>query len=274
LYSIKEGVLNELIANGTPDGIHSFPTGDIRRVYKLGDYSFHGKDVSDEALSEEEQNSIEDLEGISSENKLDDKISVKEALDVLSEYAPQKARYSLSADKAPTKLSKRAKKYKTEKIFGGIWIANPLEFAKFVAAVNRYTFEEDGEGIAYTDKYFYAYYWNIEGEPIPFIRINLKAKDSREVIEEISKKYYNDKGRKRIDRYIHHALERFRSRKSASSNLHSHNSSVQSASRNDRLGSHLLRKGEYHDNRSLYVKTQRTDRLGQEVDCWEEFLKY
>ena len=131
---------------------------------------------------------------------MDDKISVKEALDVLSEYAPQKARYSLSADKAPTKLSKRAKKYKTEKIFGGIWIANPLEFAKFASAVNRYAFEEDGEGIAYTDKYFYAYYWNIEGESNPFIRINLKAKDSREVIEEISKKYYNDKGRKRIDR--------------------------------------------------------------------------
>jgi hypothetical protein len=39
LYSIKEGVLNELIANGTPDGIHSFPTGDIRRVYKLGQSS-------------------------------------------------------------------------------------------------------------------------------------------------------------------------------------------------------------------------------------------
>ena len=211
------------------------------------------------------------IKEISSENKLDDKISVEEALNVLSEYIPQKARYSLSTDKVPKKLSKKAKKYKTEKIFGGIWIANPQEFAKFVATVNRYAFEEDGEGIAYTDKYFYAYYWNIEGGPIPFIRINLKAKDSREIIETISKKYYNDKGRKRIDRYINHAIERSWSRESASGNLHRHNSSMQSASRNGRLGSHLLRKGEYYDNRSLYVKTQRTDRLGQEVDYWEEF---
>ena len=45
-------------------------------------------------------------------------------------------------------------------------------------------------------------------------------------------------------------------------------------SRDGRLGNQLLRKGEYFDNRSLYVKTQRTDRLGQEVDCWEEFWKY
>ena len=107
LYAIKEGVLNELIANGSPDGIHSFPSGDIRRVYKLGDYSFHGKDISDETLSEEEQNSIEDLEEISSENKLDDKISVEEALNILSEYTPQKARYSLIGEQDIEAINKQ-----------------------------------------------------------------------------------------------------------------------------------------------------------------------
>lgn len=82
-------------------------------------------------------------------------------------------------------------KENVEKGFGGIWIADKQEYAKFVSAVNNYVFEEDGEGIAYTDNYFYAYYWNIDKVPTPFapkrfcdifVNDNVKYLDNNEVL--------------------------------------------------------------------------------------------
>ena len=63
-------------------------------------------------------------------------------------------------------------KTKVEKTFGGIWIASIKEYDKFMSAINRYGqfgFEEDGEGITYTDNYFYAYYRNIDNIVIPYV---------------------------------------------------------------------------------------------------------
>ena len=69
----------------------------------------------------------------------------------------------------------RLNKHRVEKIFGGIWIADKGEFAKFVSAVNNYAFEENGQGVAYTDSNFYAYYLNIDGQVIPFASVALSA---------------------------------------------------------------------------------------------------
>lgn len=73
----------------------------------------------------------------------------------------------------------RLNKHRVEKIFGGIWIEDEKEFAKFVSAVNNYAFEEDGEGIAYTDNYFYAYYLNIDGQVIPYASVYLNSLESQ-----------------------------------------------------------------------------------------------
>lgn len=62
------------------------------------------------------------------------------------------------AEAEDVKSEDRLTKHKTEEIFGGIWIAEKKEFAKFASSVDTSPFEEDGEGIAFTDDYFYAYY--------------------------------------------------------------------------------------------------------------------
>ena len=73
-----------------------------------------------------------------------------------------------------------------EKGFGGIWIADKQEYAKFVSAVNNYVFEEDGEGIAFcfatscaTSGNKTLVSWNISEEKLafsaPFLLLKLQA---------------------------------------------------------------------------------------------------
>jgi GNAT superfamily N-acetyltransferase len=56
LYKLKSIALNKLSKGNSKelsDGVHEFPKGDIRRLYKLGNYSFHGEDISDSVTDEE-----------------------------------------------------------------------------------------------------------------------------------------------------------------------------------------------------------------------------
>ncbi|MCF0218712.1 MAG: hypothetical protein HUK14_02935, partial [Muribaculaceae bacterium] len=80
-----------------------------------------------------------------------------------------------------------------EKGFGGLWIADKKEFAKFASAAMRNRSERDGEGVCYTADHFYAYYRNIDGNAIPFIDINLNNNYSQDLIDGIQSGYREGK---------------------------------------------------------------------------------
>lgn len=146
-----------------------------------------------------------------------------------------------------------------EEGFGGIWIDNKQEFAKFVSAVNNYAFEENGEGIAYTDNYFYAYYVNNENVPIPFARVFLNAEESQDIVNQAIQEKKNGREKEGVKKYIDWAVERVRSQQGQDNANNGNNSSLQNRRRNGKLGSDLSRKGRYYGSPSLYVKTQRAD---------------
>ena len=154
-----------------------------------------------------------------------------------------------------TKLNK----YKVEKIFGGIWIKTKKEFAKFASAVENYAFEEDGEGIAYTDNFLYAYYWNIDGQPIPYASVYLNREQSQDIVNQVNQEIKDGRKDKRAKEYFDSAVKRYELFKNSDYANDGNNSSTPNRRDNMRLGNRLLRKGGYYDNPSLYVKTQRLD---------------
>ena len=103
----------------------------------------------------------------------------------------------------------RLDRYTVEESFGGIWISDQQEFAKFASAVEQYGIEENGTGVTYTDNHFYAYYRNINDDIIPYASVYLNRDESQDVVEYVNKNLKND-GR-RIQRYVDAAIERFRS---------------------------------------------------------------
>ena len=146
-----------------------------------------------------------------------------------------------------------------EEGFGGIWIDNKQEFAKFVSAVKNYAFEEDGEGIAYTDNYFYAYYVNNENVAIPFARVFLNAEESQSVVTQVIEELQDVGTHERIKEYFNRSIERAWHIQNADNGDDGNNSSLPNRRRVGKLDSNLLRKGKYYDRPSLYVKTQRAD---------------
>ena len=157
----------------------------------------------------------------------------------------------------------RLNKYKVEKIFGGIWIRTKKEFAKFASAVENYAFEEDGEGIAYTDNFLYAYYWNIDGQPIPYASVYLNREQSQDIVNQVNQEIKDGRKDKRAKEYIDSAIEWAWISKTTNNVNNGNNNSLSNRARHGRLGSNLLRKGRYYDNPSLYVKTQRPDNSQQ-----------
>ena len=157
----------------------------------------------------------------------------------------------------------RLNKYRVEKIFGGIWIEDVEEFAKFASAVNNYSFEEKGEGIAYTDNYFYAYYRNIDGQVVPYASVYLNEAESQDVINKINQELNNGRKREGIRQYFDRVVVRARSSKGAHNANNGNNQGSSSSAENDRLGGGLLRKGKYYDSPSLYVKTERVDDVAE-----------
>lgn len=151
----------------------------------------------------------------------------------------------------------RLTKYHVEKIFGGIWIADKQEFAKFAAAVNNFGIEHDGEGIAYTDNYLYAYYYNIDGVAIPYASVYLNADVSQDLIKEIQD---DPQGNKVEPNWF---IIQLRNEYAKSRNNNGYNSGLRNRRRNGTFRSNILRKGRYLDNPSLYVKTGRADGNGR-----------
>lgn len=134
----------------------------------------------------------------------------------------------------------RLNRYKVEKIFGGIWIRTKKEFAKFASAVENYAFEEDGEGIAYTDNFLYAYYWNIDGQPIPYASVYLNRDQSQDIVNQVNQEIKDGRKDKRAKEYFDTAVERYGVLKSKNNANDVNNSSISNRRDNMRLGNRLL----------------------------------
>ena len=143
-----------------------------------------------------------------------------------------------------------------EETFGGIWIDDRAEFTKFVTAVNNTPFEENGEGIAYTDNYFYAYYRSIDGQPIPFASVYMNKDESQDIVNTILKAKRNGE-KTGIRRYFDRAYERARHIGSKNDGNLGTDKKLSNPRRNDRVDSELSQYGAYYDSPELFVKSTR-----------------
>lgn len=146
-----------------------------------------------------------------------------------------------------------------EETFGGIWIEDTKEFAKFVSAVTNSPFEEDGEGIAYTDNYFYAYYRNINGEPVPYASVYMNEYENQDVVNAILKKI-KDEGDRDIRGWFDRIDEGVRNVESKNDVISGTDKESSNTSANGKMGAKLSRKGRYFDSPELYSKVKRADR--------------
>ena len=153
--------------------------------------------------------------------------------------------------------------YAVENIFGGIWIRTKQEYAKFASAVESYAFEEDGEGIAFTDNFLYAYYWNINGQPIPYASVYLNREQSQDIVNQVNQEIKYGRKDKRAKEYFDTAVARYELLQSANHADNGNHNGASDRRGNVRLGNSLLRKGRYYNNPSLYVKTRRADEVNR-----------
>ena len=165
--------------------------------------------------------------------------------------------------KRKSENTQRLNRYAVENIFGCIWIRTKQEYAKFASAVESYAFEEDGEGIAFTDNFLYAYYWNINGQPIPYVSVYLNREQSQDIVNQVNQEIKDGRKDKRAKEYFDIAVARYELLQSADNADNGNHSSASDRRGNVRLGNSLLRKGRYFDRPSLYVKTRRTDEVNR-----------
>ena len=151
-------------------------------------------------------------------------------------------------------------KSKVEEIFGGIWLADKKEFAKFASAVRKSPFEKDGEGIAYTDNYFYAYYRNIDGMPIPYVSVYLNEEESQDVVNQVNQEFRNARAGERIKKYIDRAISRAWDVENKGDANDGDNSSSSLGEGNGVVDSNILRTGRYYDDRGFYYKASRANK--------------
>lgn len=85
LYNLKQDVLKKY--NPEKIGMHRFNDDTVRELYKIGNFSFYGEDISEE-LNQEQINALDKLEDISSENKLleSEQMDLDKAKEILKEY--------------------------------------------------------------------------------------------------------------------------------------------------------------------------------------------
>lgn len=85
LYNLKQDVLKKY--NPEKIGMHRFNDDTVRELYKIGNFSFHSEDISEE-LNQEQIEALEKLEDISSENKLleSEQMDLDKAKEILKEY--------------------------------------------------------------------------------------------------------------------------------------------------------------------------------------------
>lgn len=109
-----------------------------------------------------------------------------------------------------------------------------------------------------------AYYWDIDGEPTPYIDVYLNAEESQDIVNEVSKEINHVRRGKGIKKYIDRAITRAGSSNGKDNGNHGNNTSIPHRAGNDKLDRYILRKGRYFNNPSLYVKTQRADRYNRD----------
>lgn len=85
LYDLKQDVLTKY--NPEKIGMHRFNDDTVRELYKIGNFTFHGEDISEE-LNQEQIDALDKLEDISSENKLleSEQMDINKAKEILKEY--------------------------------------------------------------------------------------------------------------------------------------------------------------------------------------------
>lgn len=162
------------------------------------------------------------------------------------------------AEAEDVKSEDRLTKHKTEEIFGGIWIVDKKEFAKFVSAVNTYPTDENGEGIAKTSDYLYLYYRGIGERIIPFASVYLNKGESQNVANELINAWNNgEKGK--VREYIDGAYEVTRDVNVQGNILDGTDKELSATRENDILGSELSQLGRYYYTPELYSKVKRAD---------------
>lgn len=177
--------------------------------------------------------------------------NTKEFIDAIKGFVsiyPPKVLRDYSGDKATI-----------EETFGGIWIEDTEEFAKFVSAVNTYPTDENGEGIAKTSDYLYLYYRGIGERIIPFASVYLNKGESQNVANELINAWNNgEKGK--VREYIDGAYEVARYVNVQGNILDGADKELSATRGNDRLGGELSRHGRYYYTPELYSKVKRADR--------------
>ena len=139
-----------------------------------------------------------------------------------------------------------------------------------MSAINTYGqfgFEEDGEGITYTDDYFYAYYRNIDNVVIPYASVYLNRYESQDIINQVNEIVGNDRAgtHERIREYIDRAYDFVRNKQSENSSRTRNDKSLSNSRGYDRLDRELSRKGRYYYRPDLFVKTIPTNRWGEGI---------
>ena len=142
-----------------------------------------------------------------------------------------------------------------EETFGGIWIEDSAEFAKFVSAVNTYPKDRDGEGIAFTDNFFYAYYLNTSNDAIPYAEVDLNGIDSQKYVDKIIKYGENRTARE----WVNWFNENIRNGQYKNNGINIGNQTASTARADGRVDSKLPRLGRYYYNPELYSEVERTD---------------
>lgn len=143
-----------------------------------------------------------------------------------------------------------------EETFGGIWIEDTEEFAKFVSAVNTYPKDRNGEGIAFTDNFFYAYYLNTSNDAIPYAEVDLNGKDSQKYVDKIIKYGENRTARE----WANWFNENIRNGQYKNNGVNIGNQTTSTARADGRVDSKLPRLGRYYYTPELYSKVKRAGR--------------
>ena len=164
---------------------------------------------------------------------------------------------SRAANIPPRKVQKAYDKEKQtiEETFGGIWIEDTEEFAKFVSAVNTYPKDRSGEGIAFTDNFFYAYYLNTSNDAIPYAEVDLNGIDSQKYVDKIIKYGENRTARD----WANWFNENIRNAQYKNNGINIGNQTTSTARADGRVDSKLPRLGRYYYTPELYSKVKRVD---------------
>ena len=145
-----------------------------------------------------------------------------------------------------------------EETFGGIWIEDNEEFAKFVSAVNTYPTDENGEGIAKTSDYLYLYYRGIGERIIPFASVYLNKGESQNIANELINAWNNGE-KETVREWIDWLDESYRNVNVQGNVLSGRDEGVPITGENGGVDNNLSRKGRYYYAPEFYSKVKRAD---------------